>query len=264
MEKEEIFYHYCSCEAFKSIIEKGYLWLSNTSVSNDYGEFNNAIKVFFEYLKIKNYKETASLFSDCIDPEELIFLHSVSFSTKQDDLGQWCRYGQDGSGFAIGFNKNIFPECKYDLFGKSKQGCTVNLFFDKVIYSDEEKYKLFAEYIDKDFSHNDIAEKPELYQTIFSMLPKFKDKAFADENEYRLIYDPIIHPEENKKLECTFSMSKYGLCSHYHFPIEKEKNTILEVWVGPKNLTLQNILEQFLQANGYKNVKIHKSSITYR
>lgn len=116
-EKEpEILYHYCGLESFRSIITNRSIWLSDISKSNDSQELTWIRKQAKDHLQKKLdaithsdgntqiKKEICDLISHMEQNEAVTF--AFCLSEKEDDLGQWRGYADDGRGIAIGFYRN--------------------------------------------------------------------------------------------------------------------------------------------------------------
>ena len=126
MQKKDsgIVYHYCSLEAFKSIIENKCLWLCDVEKSNDSAErvyFNNlmlqTVKQYLEQLdpathKIERKRAALQQLQNALSTpqDELAPVYSCSFSDNGDLLSQWRGYADDGYGVAIGIYSGHFQK----------------------------------------------------------------------------------------------------------------------------------------------------------
>ena len=98
------FFHYCSNEAFVSIVHWRSLWLSDLFLSNDYLEGQWLRKVFAEYC------ETRKLSSGDIDHlmrnvdaiTTSVWAMGSCVSEEGDPLSQWRGYASSGAGVSVG------------------------------------------------------------------------------------------------------------------------------------------------------------------
>jgi len=107
----DILYHYCSTEAFHSIISSRSIWLSALALSNDSMEGKMLIDAFTRLAK-----------RDKIDRQSLVLLQDkilayhkdegfgFSLSLEGDLLSQWRGYAEDGCGVSIGFSKSYLQK----------------------------------------------------------------------------------------------------------------------------------------------------------
>jgi len=104
MEQNDTFYHYCSNEAFCSIINNKSIRLSSLSLSNDKTEGKLASKIFKDLAAEESIK-----IDDLLGYIKLVEenSHALGFclSAEDDLLSQWRLYADNASGVAIGFSK---------------------------------------------------------------------------------------------------------------------------------------------------------------
>jgi len=122
-----VLYHYCSTQAFLSIIQNRSIWLSDADKTNDkmelrfiFKEIKKVIDVAINsyssqyddeilcYVKETSFKIIENLFNKTapIVSNGKFFL--TCFSEDGDLLSQWRAYANNGKGIAIGFNSNLF------------------------------------------------------------------------------------------------------------------------------------------------------------
>lgn len=282
-----IVYHYCDTNAFINIIKSKTLWLSSIKTANDYAEIRESKELLRNYFYDNKLDKYIEAFSGPL--LENGFLHFLSFSEEPDNLKQWLQYADNGTGFAIGFNTNIFPKREYNIFHKLNPTKNIDcLFFDKVEYDSKKKTSIIEKLFPKDQSRYDYIQ---FYKNVHSIAPIFKNNGFQDEKEWRLIFDPAIlanktslyyYPDsikiyqerykndlkESKPTisEVKYRSGKFGITSYFEYPFYLKDNPIQKIIIGPKNLTQKNMIKGFLVANDYsiKDKNIIKSSITYR
>lgn len=266
--------------------------MSSLSLSNDYKE-GKLVKETIERLLQQSTmdgsnKETIAQFIKVAGK----FFDGLGFclSQQKDLLSQWRGYADDGQGFSIGFSKAYLKELSVK---KSESNAEFNLY--KVVYEpekhEEELRKVF-ERIKTDINSGCI-EMPHIFfpnQTaanvgllsknwkylisiVSEILPKLyilKNKAFIEENEWRLISyllnDIEFFKEHTKMITAKHRLAKNSLIPYQEIELEELNNMkrINEVYIGPKNTTPNTEVERFLYLQGFKDVKIFRSSASYR
>lgn len=206
----EIIYHYCSLEAFKSIIENKCLWLCDVQKSNDSAECQvlpNAIADELEkrfhnhqsqlpYLTLadKEYSRLLSILrneTNIIDQQ----IYSISFSRCADQLSQWRGYANDGTGICIGFNSAylnnlsaygfMFRHISYDQTALSdtvEQYTSNILNFLKHLPSIPAPKDVTSEQLKAFQESNPIIASVQQHAPFFKLAP------FYEENESRLCF----------------------------------------------------------------------------
>lgn len=297
-----IVYHYCSLDAFKSIIENKCLWLCDVEKSNDSAErvyFENImleqIDHYAEDLKSKNdaNKERAlnalQLIKEALqNPEtERAPVYSCSFSYNGDLLSQWRGYADDGYGVAIGFweygFKQVLPEytfrqVNYD-YEQARKTCW-DILQSASHYCRESKETTSNLSYNSLFGANVLSrvERTNIF---------FKSSAFAEEQECRIAlrtaqsyynsqkhaftFVPSCTPSSDygKGLalsEEKFRVAQHKLSSYIELSFSKAKDLITAINLGPKCLAAPRDIRHFLECNNYKvgDIEINTSSATYR
>ena len=167
------------------------------------------------------------------------------------------------------------------------------ILFNKVNYTAKEARKLFYDTaglsgITPESSIEEVYDclnKAVSFTSVFS--PFFKNPAFAEEKEWRLVYVEDVRnmnkgtipqlPSSKNKYSKYFSMGKYGftvknqsLVSHIEFAVNSFKGLINEIIIGPKSkITIQDV-KLFLISEGIiknsedESIKIQKSQTSYQ
>jgi len=185
----KILYHYCSVEAFLSIIKNKCIWLSDADSTNDNRELNY---VFYDFEKVldkclqdldSKYDELKpiikrlslevmkKLLSQKIPASQYTKHFLCCFSEAQDLLSQWRAYGDDGKGVAIGFNSRQI----------SKMVCDETYGFTKVIY---QKKKV------RDFLYTTISDRLTMILEEFSKNQKISD---SDTEQFMIDVATIVY-----------------------------------------------------------------------
>jgi hypothetical protein len=274
----EMLYHYCSADSFAAICTSRSLRLSDLFAMNDFLELHWGYRIW-ELAASEMLHEVEKEFLDEIDE----VLHGSGFNTllvgaclseDGDVLSQWRAYSNDGQGYAIGFDATIFPSLPVRplrvLYDEKKQIEEAKAFI-KAVYETEESEKV------KFGSAFGTA------CAVFSAdLASFKNPAFSEEREVRIIHALALE-ESNDSLklidEGGTAFEADSLPSDIKFRMKGEVpvayididftndgkvNPIKEVVLGPKNDAILMGVSIYLETLGIGNVKIRKSSASYR
>lgn len=304
----KILYHYCSLSTFYNIIKNRSIWLSDISKSNDSLELKwikgqcryYILKAFTDYARAA--KENGEI--DKVDFEgydhiekQLDQLYEYEtekcwafcLSAKQDDLGQWRGYADDGFGISIGFKTSFFKEIMAAK-GKADPTDPDSVVFDNISYSAKETEKLFCEtcglsLISPQMKSEDVLSRIR-YAVAVSLLlaPFYKSKKFDEEKEWRLVFATAtkvlvdgktpktifsqIFPD--KEIQYDFIVRDNDLVSHIAFVDQNIGKFISEIWIGPKCRLSAKDLKLFLISAGIiddfndDSIQIHYSQASYR
>ena len=277
-------YHYCSQEAFLSIISTKSFWCTALSLSNDTMEGKWIRKIFSEIcdekkMETQDKNSLITILDLWLDSYEGL---GFCFSELGDSLSQWRGYAQNAEGFCIGFSKEGL-----ELLGEKMGELGTNLI--QVNYDIEQQrkeleptYQRIKALVDKgalrpqlltthtkteeekkeDIKHNEALNQ--LYSETVTMLPKVfrhKNPAFAEEKEWRAV--SIFHKPLNLDIE--FRSVGDRIVPYRRFEFDPASEIITEVILGPKNQTPIEIIQIALRKFGYKSVKLlKKSEASYR
>lgn len=296
-----IVYHYCSLEAFKSIIENKCLWLCDVQKSNDSTERLYLERIMLQL--IDKYIDSISVQNPCPYPflsalnayknfyPELSArcapIYSCSFSHDGDQLSQWRGYADNGFGISIGVSTYFFEKT---VLANS---------FNKVYYGQSNAEKACESYINDSLffaQHNatnnsfDTVFVNSLWEAMEFNSTFFKSSAFSEESESRIAlktgtcyvstdsfatyYHMHSHPLSHYSdfSDWTLSQKKYrinhhSLSSYYELSFSKIRRDFLrEIILGPKCCVTAADLRMFLADCGYEtaNIIISPSKVTYR
>lgn len=269
----KVIYHYCHVEAFRAIIQNKKLWLSSVYNLNDYKEIhwiNDKVTKKLEQIRDKDNFAKYKLF-DYLFKKQLPNVYIASFSQGGDLLSQWRAYANDGHGVAIGFNTDYFKTNKMVvatevLYDENKQEEEIDEIFKPLeefsnsVSLKDKKFKLLCE---------------EVITKINNLAAKSKNELFKEEQEVRLIHNPIIIDDKvNKKFifknnlsEMKFRAVCGNLIPYFELDFSKDEGDILpivEIVKGPKNMFIDKEIKIFLSNNGFYNVPLEKSKSSYR
>lgn len=307
MEKEvNTLYHYCSLETFYNIIKNKSIWLSDVSKSNDSKELEWAIgqckKVIIHYFlkyidrlqKNNDFLQAEFVdFKKITDKLESIKINQVlkawvfCLSEKEDNLGQWRGYADDGKGISIGLNKDYFVAQTPPAYLMKN-----NLYymFDKIKYGDLNLKSLLTSSEEELLTSCNYKELEKCYEKILNeairVAPFYKSNDFLDEKEWRIAFIaytnslmngiiPSINHIDNQKewlntIKFDFTSKNNTLVSHIEAEVNNLNRAISSIIIGPKsNLSILDV-KLFLISNGLlrstddDSIKIRLSSITYK
>lgn len=272
--KDELIYHYCDATAFHSICTNRKLWFNDLFSMNDALEMHWGYSIW-EKAASKRVEKYGLEFLDEIDE----IIHSMGFrglllancfSTEKDVLSQWRGYANDGNGYVIGFNAE-------DLLGLPVRA--LNVCYDEEMQIKEALASIETLYQIKSENDSDFKTLCEVFSFDLSA---FKNPAFAEEKEIRLIhlldfkksndYLKLVDEggqyfgTERKGEEVKFRI-KQDIPTPYielDFSNNKTINPIKEVVIGPKNEVMNTAITIFLETIGIEKVKIEKSKASYR
>jgi hypothetical protein len=245
---EKFLYHYTSQNGFMGIINSKKIWATNILYLNDTEEIKQAIWVTMNCLKIiadssksRSEKEFIDEFyrrAESITRKETDYgIYVCSFSAMPDLLSQWRGYCPDANGICIGFdfNSEIYEQIKAQGFSLIKceyadqygiPPLCIKKFLNETIEAFNtlpQKMKL-SDRINKSLNGFD--------QKLLSIATSIKHPAFIEENEWRLISEPISVTNPNIKYRAGKSM----LIPYIEINLTNDKSDFLnipEIWVGP-------------------------------
>jgi hypothetical protein len=294
-----VVYHYCSMASFLSILKTNSLRLSNITKSNDPTEITNVIPVLKEVTKdvLTDYNKqmstqyqfadnTISLLIDRFFEDLSKNFYVICFSEKRDLLSQWDRYADNAKGVAIGFNTRHFVKLQIEtgsqyIFGK--------IIYDQNVLVRSVEHFLRHE-IDKKWRSCDDLHNMNLIENVttnlvctilqFSVL--FKDEFFLEENEWRLVYNPLgrirrlgyasayhdrlLETDQYRHEQSGFTRTGYqfvvkgnSISSYVDLSFESIRDALIqEIIIGPKSSLRPDDkdLQLFLAFHGYRISKL--------
>lgn len=271
-------FHYCDVNAFVNIILRKKLWLSATSVLNDYQEIKFVKHAVIEAIKAKRTKENEEYLLKFYNifmmnsPEPYI----CCFSSEDDLLSQWRSYANDGRGVSIGFNRAAMPfQNKQPRLGGTKPEF---LGVGEVSYKTKEVLdKEVADFIDQVLSFSNLPEPTRsemLINAVFHINNESyytKNNYFSEEKEMRVIHLPInltnnegVHMNGGALSELNFRVTGNKITSYYEFDFSQIEQPIVEVVFGPKCELNGEQVKFLLDSNGFGKVKLRRSEASYQ
>jgi len=218
------------------------------------------------------------------------FLDGLGFclSEEGDLLSQWRGYADDAMGVSIGFSKSYLQA----LAESFRENLKYRFSLNQVEYELEEQksllqptYKKIKDSINKGalkltpptvLTENRTEKQKQLENANFKNLYLdysvklllltenlylLKTKAFSEEKEWRLLSNFFKH---NGSL-CSFRPSRDKIIPYRAFKLKEfNEEAIIEVKLGPKNLTPIDVVQEMLRKYGFNGVLVSRSEASYR
>lgn len=262
-------YHYTSTAALLGIVESRKLWASSAFQLNDLQEIlrtrNLLDRVCAELAGVEPDEKVKQGLLTLRSPEHMLqFARNVpcvaALSTERDQLSQWRAYARGPAGVCIGFNISAIPESD-ERFG--------HFFVARCEYDEKRQRDALKDSIRASVEYLRSVGAPldagTLAQTMLSDLavlaPIFKDPAFQEEREWRIITGPQPdHPD------LRFRTTAAGVVPYREFDLSVgDSLPITEIILapGPHVDRAMHGMVAFVQSKKLK-VRISNSSIPYR
>lgn len=212
----------------------------------------------------------------------------LCLSTEGDLLSQWRGYAENGTGVAIGFSKEYLEWLEFPgVFPR-----TVDLPLVEVLYDPEQHkevvFPVFQKIVDlvrngafnlleiegladtrtqeerraegiaiREITGQAIGASVKLANDVY----RLKNIAFKEEKEWRLLATTFNYGFS------PYEFRNVGAQIMRYVPVkltELDRKPIVEVILGPKQITPPSVIADFLRAKGFDKAKVHQSSATYR
>lgn len=254
----ETLYHYTSNSVFLSILKNHSIWLSSRWHLNDTKE-GCIFKEIVQSRHLKNGMGNPTEINRRIDS---FGFYVNCLTAAHDMLSQWRGYAGDGTGVAIGFDRDILKKSVFE--NKSE------LFLAKVEYVksyddlEEDKRSL----IDKMLQSRSEPTQG-FINSVVKTVWSIKAKAFVEEQEYRIIFTPLINDtttQTRPNILRNFRATQDSIREYYELGFGEEdfKSLIKSVTLGPKNSSDEDAVKGLLEKSGLPNVEVLRSEATYR
>lgn len=271
-----ILYHYCPLSTFPKIISNQKIWLTSYTSLNDTTETTWATNEIYSAMNKMVTDETKEFFDE-LNLQFPAVNHSAghvyvtSFSTSGDVLSQWRAYASDGSGFAIGFDSEKLG-LKNHIPNMTAGDAQNSIGLIEMKYCQTEMATLIRTVLNHGISRTDLDKKSAAFDSAFALKNLcrwFKNPAFEEEKEWRILYTPFIHTDakltERPSIwgfltEMKFRDTCVGITPYFELPFPRD--AIKEVVLGPKNPS--EWVNFFLDMQGFHGIKVYRSKATYR
>jgi hypothetical protein len=276
-------YHYTTDVGLRGILASGKIWQTDIFSLNDPSELRHGFSLAADALDGKakggspECEALAKLFRNPVSKgiEQTAHFFPCSFSTAENDLGQWRAYSDDGRGYVIGFEGNSLEHSFFDDFDSD---IAIREAFP-VTYDDQTLVEIHGSLIEsalralRQFPFSDPARTllKEFYRQatiklashVLDLSLHFKHPAFGHEREYRFLQMHRRDTQPNIK----YRPRAYELIRYLEFDWRSIGEDVLKkIVVGPAadyekaRAFAQRCLDDF----GFKNVEIVRSDIPYR
>lgn len=286
-------YHYTTSESLMGILQKEKIcfWFSKHDCLNDCSEGKEMIEHYKNACKeLKDNKKINKFFYDNISnlkPRNLISFFSKKnntttkvesldydayiccFSKDNDSLGLWRYYAKNNKyeGYNIGCKSEIFEKKINDVwFGNNKEKYNLSNL-KKVIYDDEEKKKHYKDTIINCYESYELGLSLKrislfLSDVLLETQLLFKHKCFESEKEVRAI---MYIPKEKSGYDIKYRIRNGIIVPYIEVTVENKKH-LSDITIAPLlNDEIAKVnLEQYLNANGYKNIEVKNSKLPIR
>jgi hypothetical protein len=274
----EVLYHYCTPDTLLALCTFKTLRFSDLYAMNDFMELHWGYHTW-EIAAGEVFNAVGKEFLDDIDAiihqsGARVLPLAACLSRDGDVLSQWRAYGADGQGYAVGFDSKRLMQMPVK---------TLKVEYDHRTQIEEVKQFILALHLVE--SEEATPRGPDFFNAcalLASDLASFKNPAFIEEDEVRLIY-LLNFQKSNESLKLvdpggtSFEVAKQPQEVKFRmngstpvpymdisFTSDEGASPIVEVVLGPKNDSLLSGVSVFLETFGHSNVKIRKSGASYR
>ena len=279
----ELIYHYTNDDGLHGIIGTGKLWLSNVFKLNDPSELKYGLNIRCSCLEeqslgdgpdIRRFVETVRRFTEEGLPSS-VNSFACSLSLDGDHLGQWRAYGDNGSGFALGFDSSDLVE-RFAAAARPDRASpdVIRIRYCEAELADAQR-DLAAFALNAARKIVDVAHAPEKtairfvhFGTVLSIWAIqlslfFKHPAYRDEQEFRLLQ---LYPLNGSVPGAKARRRAYALVEYVEFDWRSaDLHSLKKIVVGPANRERGvQFAHDCLKAAGLTGVEILPSPIPYR
>lgn len=258
---EGCLFHYTSLEGFVGILTSQKIWVTEYSFLNDSSELEYGLSIvknlLQSYISVQNEPYILGFLTSALEQLNNTKLSNqlyvASFSEHKDQLSQWKGYAQNGGGVSIGFDfKGLTRWKRGDILD-------INIYIKPIVYDQSDQENEIVEILENLINHIkalnseksiDSDKLVSIANCLASFLVKksifYKNPAFKEESEWRIVYNNIGTAEvEKKKVKFRIVDSKIIPYIELLLVPEKSKLPIKEIVYGAKNRA--NELEKVLQ-----------------
>ena len=267
-------YHYTDQAGLLGIIENREIWATHTQYLNDLREFLHAMDLVRQELqRLTTSEHSAPAKHALVDMMESVSgLESInvciaSFSANRDSLSMFRAYGS-GGGFAIGIPVEHFQ----GLAPRPDSTLDAQKFvLGRCIYDPDHQRQIVGALVAESLreivtGYGQAAEFRGGYLAaeLNQVAPLLKDRAFEEEQEWRL----ISRPRASTNKQFGFRRGRSTIIPYCRLPLQSEDAPfrLSEVVIGPTpNETLAvSAVENFLTSKRNLHVPVHMSQIPFR
>ncbi|HXW30218.1 MAG TPA: DUF2971 domain-containing protein [Xanthobacteraceae bacterium] len=215
-----ILFHYTGQMGLLGIVHNKELWATKIQYMNDATEFGLALNLARQHLRnIIQYsrfpldKSAGATLLQSLDGLERINIFAACFCEQGDLLSQWRGYGGGQQGYAIGFTTDALMQIA-DRHGFRLGACIYDPATQQKIIDEAVAHCLQNEHSFNTNRHWGFHGP--LADILFRCGVFFKDPAFKDEKEWRLVSPTILYDDERMRFRTGRSM----IAPYYALPVE--------------------------------------------
>lgn len=258
-----IIYHYTNLEGAAGIVRSRSLWLTNVHYLNDSRELKHAIdlaRAVAPELMAQNRSAThyqvLSKFTHQLASFENTNICVASFCEDGDLLSQWRGYGSSGQGVCLGFSGKALAG-----LGPRHSAKLLKCVYDPMMQ--RQVVQNFLAYLAESYRTIESDIVPYFNSVFLQMAPALKDRAFREEQEWRIATMPV--KETNKNYDVRTGFGRLVPFYKLDFPEDQLATLVEESYIGPSALASHNAqaLGTLLRKAGLTTT-IRHSSVPYR
>ncbi len=263
----EPLYHYTDTLGLIGIFKTTEVWATNALYTNDRTEVFHSLlllhRIIDEVKKDRAQDPATDMMLIAVEEfASIIEVFLVCFCRNGDLLSQWRAYGPTG-GYALGFDSGV-------LKGLVNKHVTLA----PVVYNEQLQNQLIRELVERwreIFHHAQpgdyVTQVRRLGAFVFAqafsfLAATFKNDAFSEEDEWRLIYRRQVQVKDEGDLKIDFRERKGMLASYAPIPLPGVKDNVApvrQIVLGPtQNPNLAGYaVTRLLEGAGYPQALIH-------
>ena len=283
----ELLFHYTSPDGLLGILQSNRIRTTNVRYMNDSSELFYTYKLAQEIIatmRSTEKNEVAQYFFDCFGnyiKEDNIYndffdVFAFCLCEEGDQLSQWREYSERGTGYAVGFNANLITNehiKRYENYG------LIKVIYDRSLQSKHLEYVIIS-CMSELIGLAKVAPKDQIPALVFEFCraldagistyaAQYKDDAFHEEKEWRIVY---IVPSIDIINEIKFKTSNRVIVPYLEIDVSSSAGPfgnrlpIKSIFQGPQShpeigkYSLSLLLKQLK----YEDVVICKSSVPLR
>lgn len=209
-------FHYTSYEGITRILQSRRLWLTDHKYLNDPSEIEHGKHIIINSIQshitnLNNINFLRFLLNEIIDNKYKTYI--FSFCENPDYLPAWRYYGNNGSGFSVGFKKEYFTSplnqpCPRDAMLLFQIKYSENAFSQEINRIFETAEEVLPGWHENDFNFI-MPYLSSLISNLIAILPTVKNSDYKDEKEWRLcmerLYDCNLFFKYEAACSCLYS-----------------------------------------------------------
>ncbi|MGC4088674.1 MAG: DUF2971 domain-containing protein [Polyangiaceae bacterium] len=243
----KLLYHYTRASTAVKILQDHALWASDVRCMNDTRELQHGVTLICEQADaLRSRKGEHELFEDALKHPNFtsVSVFAASLSEQSDVLSQWRAYGEDGAGYAIGFDAKLIHQLQPAEWDKPLAAT-----LQKVVYRQATQTRIAANVTSVLFDalkqrvsrrgdpDNLAIVSHALSWVVYLFASGCKSSAFREEAEWRLVATALSPtmwstPGDVWAPKASFHVGRYGLTPYLTLPFSND--AVREVMMGPK------------------------------